>query len=403
MRVLRLLAVPVVLAAVRPVDAGVIVVSLQPGPGVDYTVLESALTVATAGDIVLVRPGVYTPMLFGSGFHVKAGVALVGDVGGEVRLQDRISIAAVPAAGFALVSGMNAEWLTHQGSQGLVLVDRSRLREGASVTGAASFVMHGSHLDGSEGVYIGHTFPGGPGLEVSSSNVRIYECFLKGGQAGGDEVYGIYWGGAGLLLYSGSVVAHATAFHGGKGADGFCTFSGPYPCYGGGIGGDGIDMPSGSVAWIGCTATAGPGGDALTSYCGTCPAGPSGLPIYPPGAAASTLPGHACGLIAPRVLREGQSASFGVKGTQGDLALLAVGTGPVDIALGALGVLHLASPTLVVLQTIPTTEVSQTFTLAELGPGVEGALAWMQAATIDPQGTVALGPLAATLLLDASL
>jgi len=104
-----------------------------------------------------------------------------------------------------------------------------------------------------------------------------------------------------------------------------------------------------------------------------------------------------------RYVREGQSASFGVKGTAGDFALLAVGSAPIDVELGMLGVLHLASPTLVVQQVIAGTQAATSFTLAELGAGVDGAVAWLQAATVDAQGQVALGPLAATLLLDSSL
>lgn len=423
------LACPVLLALAPLGSADVLAV-----PGTFATV-QAAVDAASPGDIVLVAPGNYAELVE---VHGK-GIALVAD-GGLVDLRG-LDVRNVPFGQSFVAQGLEADvpeavpgftpGLVARSNAGSLRFDDCTFRgdaghpgfvggpqqprdgtAGAQVINSDDVVFDDCVFAAGSGAWvIEEDFElvmtdGGPGLEVSNSDVVMMDCNALGGHGGSADdtvAYNGGRGGAGVLNREGGrVEIHGSSLVGGGGGSADC--DGFFPtCGSGGPGGDGVlqfDVDS-HVALRDNLYLPGEGG-----YHGNGSGqASSGDPSDLFGGTLTDHPATFRDFDASSPVREGQLLALDFAGEPGDgvlfFAALAPGYTPL---FWRQGVFLLTFPQVVSGLFLGTLPASGELNLDVLVPelGVDGFALHMQAA-FSAGGQALLGPAPTSVLLDAGL
>jgi hypothetical protein len=312
----------------------------------NFSDIASAVAAAPDGAVLLVGQGNY------SGFSISAkSISIFAVPGATVNVTQPISIVGIAVDQTVVLSGMHVETqypqltfdpeLSIDGCAGTVRVQSCSIkaydwdagfcpgpllagRAGARVTNSTRVGFTNCTITGGqgEGLYPDDVAtctpaaPGGPGVEIVSGSVAIYDSIATGGIGGGSKGT-IGHGGPGLELDSGTMFASASTFHGGTGGASYLEI--PMAC--GGTGGDGCAL-SGSATFyeVGCSFQ---GGSQGFFPCG----GHTGQPIS--GGSLTSLPGPARVMtIAPLVKGDLGAWSVNASGAAGDRDYLLASLSP---------------------------------------------------------------------------
>jgi hypothetical protein len=195
-----------------PAAASTWIVDDNGGAGVDFTDIPPALAGAQPGDVVVVRPGTYSP------FTLTAGVSILGDAGAIVN--GTANVTGVPGGPRAALVRLQMRALVVTGCAGPVIGDDLDVLPpsgtGVSVTGSADVRLR--RLDARFSSFN----PSGTAVVVQSSRVEITDSFVHG-PTGADQIgdcCGGYDGGPALRVGAGGIVHVArSTIRGGDGGD----------------------------------------------------------------------------------------------------------------------------------------------------------------------------------------
>lgn len=410
-------------AFVIAVPAAADVLVVQPGNPQAYPQIQAAVDAAVDGDVVLVKSGDYTTFQI-----VDEAITVVADTGAVVRVAGAVRVRGLAAARSVVLSGLEVtgefnafdaqrHGLLVRNCGGSVRVIDCTFR-GAVNANSSCQPAHGAYVELSQDVaferctLVGHgaDFVTGRGLETVGARVALHDSIVHGGDGGQNLQCAFGYadggdGGSGAFLGSGSFgFASRTEFQGGAGGAGtqFCSF----PCFYNGSGGHGVSLLTGSGAQFVEIDSIASGG--LRGACNTCFGACQGYCIGIDGGDWANSVVHVTGtgasLGAPRVVREGQTIQLDVHGTPGERVELRFSSRPAfGLHAGGRGVSLLSrrvDPFVADLGTLPASGVlSISWTVPDLGAGVNGTVIHAQAATIGAGAvTTFTGPAAITLL-----
>ena len=373
----------------HPIGAqSVHVVDLASGPGTDFTTLTAAIETASAGDILLVRPGIYDEpiALDGKALSIQADSGLVRVSGiclSNQAATDTVLVRGVEVRGGDVVCpGGSFRPVFLRDGTGVAWLENVRLTEFSSpgislasilIKDAGTLVL--THSE------IGSFLPNQPSesLLAVRSRVFAFDTELRGSPGFDDTI--------GLTLPTVGSVAVATqaglmALHGGSAV--------------GGRGGNSAIFPGAD------------GGPGLRTF-GASPevflrdiavAGGAGGVGVPNGAAAPAIDQQSGTILqssavhrsytASSPARDDESVTVTLDGLAGDQVWIAyaigAGTGSTIPQLDGYRVLQ-APLAFVSLGRMPTSgTLTRSFPLRDLGPGVEGAVVYTQAYFRDANG-----------------
>lgn len=337
-------------------QAGVLVVDDDGGPGVDHTTIQAAVDAALPGDTVLVRAGLYA----GFGIHHK-GVNVVAASGALVRVANEVAVRNLPAGEQVDLVGLVVD-ATSPYNRGLVASNNAGVIwvEGCELEGVPATSPGQWQLDGAQpGVYA-----------VDTAHVALIRCDVRGGRGWTlwDEAYepNASDGADALAATNSAVYVFEGTLTGGDGGSNYDTVSSD-----GGRGGDGVHFSGApSFGYVsGATLVGGRGGSAdesVWSGCGN--GGRGGHGIYSP--ATSELYHRGC-IFQPGVggAPGGASCSWGADGSD----------------VGPAGSVAVALPGVARHLSIQSPAVAGSTTLLE-AEGEPGDLCWAQVAPpLDPE------------------
>lgn len=419
-----------------PALADVRVVSSS-GP---FTTIQAALDASTDGDIVLVRPGTY------GGFSVPdRSLTVVADSGGAVNVNGSIAVPVLGVTHDVVLSGLRVTSvetadpyssypLRASNCSGSLRVQRCEFvatqptshchphADGALLQSCQDVVFVDTRLHGASNTF--NVLPGsgdsqraGSGLMALSSRLALYECELTGGPAGlvwenCDPSYG-YGSSAdngapgGHALYAVASFVHVahSILTGGRGGD-----ADTAGCGHGGNGGAGalVSAPLGLWA-LDVVAQGGAGGFGFAGPGFPC-AHHDGTPGVNWAPGPSTFAAPARRLDLPPLAREGDVVALALHGEPGDLVELFVApatgfrfsTSWRGVNVLARQVASGAIPA-AVLGVVPASGVLHvSWTIGELGTGVQGATLHVQPAFTSVTGRVTMGTPRALALVDGA-
>ena len=370
------------------------------GPDVDFTDIQPAVLASAAGDVILVRSGIYGPVTIGRSKTVQAddgavvrlhdpslplgGFPLLTiqnlDVGEEVYVRGLIvgasyfhpfgvpqeALRVTNSAGEVWLEDVHVEKVIHAVAQGIVV------RDSAGVTFSRCSVTSDFSFQKFSTVY-------GPGLESFASNVALFDTRIQAGIGGRQTP-----GADGVVVHGGTLYASGCQVLGGDGYDG--TSFDPE----GTDGGDGLVLDDGAVVRLqDCTVAGGSGGVAG-------PGGSSGVPgantVVSDGSLVP-VQGTSRSLVEASPVRAGTDAFVEtLRGQPGDLAYrlystdgqlaplyIAFEKAPLVLDLNLFGdVLGPVDPDGTLVQTAPS---------APMPAGVDGAVITTQASFLAADGT----------------
>lgn len=365
---LGLLALFAVVASSPSSFAGTHEVDDDGGHGV-FTSLQAAIDAAAPGDVVLVHPGTY------GGFDLAKPLSILGvedpDLFEQTRVNGHVTVSGIPAGATATLSSLIvAGMVSLTDNAGPIVLDR-----------LWSGTLRFARCDDVRAHRLWTLFGGSH--RISDSIVEIVESELLG--EGGDDCSCCNGGDghAGAIVDGSSLVHLArTTVAGGAGGDVGCS------AFAGGDGGAGLVIQPGAVVYVsGAGATVIRGGDGgLADDCSvdgaagtgawvaggvlvhseaqflhglSCKFEPPGLIVDSSGHASISLPSlPTMGFTGSAPA--GSSTQFDLRGPAGAPALIAFGTGAVQIPFGAapLGLLTSADAAVVVGQLDPASGVS---------------------------------------------
>jgi len=403
-----------------PLRADVLVVDASNGPGTDFTSLQAAADAAASGDMLLVRSGDYGGLLIDG-----KSLSVVADAGADVSVAFTAPMQMTELRNLApgqtvLLQGLSLRaipamptFFTYNGCfvhdcAGTVWLDDCVVEFGAPalrVQDCARVIVAGGSILGALSV----ESDAGAGLQVEDSNVVVAGSSVLGGD-GRDAGWGAFMtfigssAGAPGVSQSGpgSVVTLADCtVHGGAGGSGFWFFG--HNCGAPSDGGDGLVLAAefGPVARLAGTMPLG-GASGGSTQCGQTSS--PGLGVHTLGGSVMFLSGVPATLTAAGPAREGESLAVDIHGKAGDLAWVVLSTMPGGKFLySKQGELLLDPPfTAVTLGPLPAGGgLALTAHVPELGPGVEGLVAWAQVVTCGAGCVMGTG--SALVLLDAGL
>ncbi len=399
------------------------VVSVVPGPDVDFTSLSLAVAAAAPGDTLLVRSGLYEPVTLGK------GLAIVADAGASVTLDGDLSgvpavrVLNLPAGQSALLRGLTLRApdqpptstpfaLDLSNVAGVVTVESCTLLGGApTVRCVASGQLMFVHCSivGRAAFFDGlGVVPAGVAFEISSGFASAYECALTGGE-GMDGAPGVpnlapTAGREGLRLAGGTLLAGNGSITGGQGGDGLLVTL-PVPgCLPPADGAAGVVLsdPSALLRQHSAVLGGGPPGAAP----GGCPAGSTGPAFELAAGAIVSWPLDVPRTSSPAPVREGQTLAFTINGTPGAVLWLVWGTQAgssfLDGQGGSLGLTFPAN--ILVLGPLPGGgALPLSATIPPLPAALESATLFVQPAQCLPIVGCTLGTPISIVLLDAAL
>ncbi len=362
------------------------VVDFMGGPGSDFTDLSAAVQTAGDGDVLLVRPGLYTvwDTIDGRSLTI-AGDGPFVQVDGRLTVQNLAADQRVSLRGVTFQFPAQIELFNHDGVMWIEdSLIRADLYGGSGPYGAvyavdARLVVQNSHVIGSM-QYGFHAAPPTSGLYLVDSIAVLSGSSITGGE-GIDTVFPDLPGAAGLFLTGSTFFASGSFIQGGYGST--------QP------GGTGIEASSGAYVALRDTPVSGGAGS------------PGGSPLsVDPSSTVATVPGAAHALSSTPAPRVGESLVVSATGSPGDGVLLIVSTQPALAPLGPASMLLVnpAPPFLsVVLGTVPAGgTLDASFTVPALG-GAPAVALFLQDVYLDAAlAEVRFGPATAPLLLDAS-
>lgn len=198
------------------------------GPGVDFTDIPSAIAAATAGDMILVRTGLYGP------FTIDKGVCVIADTGHHPDLEEeQATISGIPSGQTAKLAGFDMLNLEVTNCDGIVIIDDCRVKE-AGETEALRILScnlvgfyRSEAISRDMGPDGGPSGGGGPYTNAgffSDSRIILSDSFLHGGD--GNAMYKSSGtdGEHGIIAYNCSLFVHATTVEGGRGGDAYDPF-----------------------------------------------------------------------------------------------------------------------------------------------------------------------------------
>ena len=184
------------------------------GPA-DFTQIADAVAAASPGDVLLVEPGLY------DAFNLDKRLSILGRTG--PTRPHVVLLSVVSAPGFTL-AGLDFEALQVAGVSGRGRIDDCRIGYAGD-----AYVHHALDVDGCSELVISRTavfgshhysnyYAGGAAARISTSNVALVKCDLKGAKGYDAQDSGEHGGpgGAGLTVAdAGRVLVIATPIKGG--------------------------------------------------------------------------------------------------------------------------------------------------------------------------------------------
>jgi hypothetical protein len=400
--------------------AGVIVVDPQGGHG-GGAQLQLAIGAAQSGDIILLRPGVYTDVdVFVPGGKL---ISIVADAGGAQVTLRRLTVAAPGLNATLLLRDLRLEPPQAIGTKGPGLEITATLGLDVSlwIEGCTAF---GNPVDpdGAGGL----PATPAPGILLPLLTRQVVVRCEATGSAGLDA--GVGWtgaigGGAGLQV-AGQAVVHECSFTGGAGGDG------PLVAPVGADGGHGLVIPFIYLSLMDCTLQGGDegaGNDASVKPGSGLSAGGAVFSLRGVVAQAGNVVGSGTpaadivstnlptifpavprGLELPGVVREGESTAVSVRGEAGDAVFAHVSLGATILNLPAKQgafVLATALPAPLFLGAItdPSGTLDVPFTMPDLPAGTDGGVLFVQAFMAPTVGGIVIGSGSGFVWLDATL
>ncbi len=293
----------------------VFVVAPALGPGVDFTIVQSAIDAASTGDTILVRAGSYDPFVVDGKGLVVVGEGRVDVVG--IQQRRGIDIRNVTANQSVVVRGF---WVSGLGT--LLRVDRC----------AGAVTVEDVRVDGVQDERLGTVtqsqqvtwtrcvlVSGTTGLFPVSSAVLITDAklFLFDSECRFRSIPQFGAGGAGIVVTRGDLYASSSTFAGSQGAPaqliGSQCFQPP------GDGGPAIELTDATsrAQLLDCVLIPGAAG----SFAVACPPANPGAPVAGLGS-AQFLTGFENALTTTSPMRGGQTANFTFQGVPGNTAVL---------------------------------------------------------------------------------
>ena len=351
-------AVVLALAALTPTAAGGVIVVALDGSG-DTNKLSIALDMASAGDVILVKPGTYVDFLSldPEAFHyIDRPITIVGDgpapLVGMMRVFDIEAGQEVVLRNLKIygpfLGAISLEKLGVRDCAGTVLVEDCSLvgvpgltpldaglaavdvRNSAGVTFTRCALTGGPGLSSQQfNPFYLDPSAGGPAVIVDGSRVALHHCTITGGVGGNDGLGAVHSapGGDALLIKEGAVVFAA----GGSITGGAASNGGAPELPAEAAGGDGAVI-SGSFSLLRLVGLAPHGGAGGTLSDAS--SGAAGQDLIAPPGSVESFPQVARGTSMPATLREGEVGTLGVSGAPGELGKIMFGLEPTYAPLG---------------------------------------------------------------------
>lgn len=411
------------------VRAGNVLVVDPSGAAGTHPEIQSAVSAASDGDVVLVKTGTYPTFTI-----ANKDVSVVADTGAVVQVTGTVRVMLLAATRCVLISGLditgaygttnNGHGLVASSNAGSVRVEHCVIhaapgtadfclrREGAFVETSADVAFAHSTIVGTDAASLFYV-TGGYGLRCVGSNVAVYDCTLRGGHGGNSStcsfmncayVYAVDTdgadGGIGLRIESSQIFVSRSSVGGGDGGNAL-----PNPNYGtyGGCGGAGAELVSATSSHRldGMLAGGAPG-----LSLGASPASPG--PVLAYGSAPfPLLAGTGRTLAASAVVRENNAIALTLSGQPNDAAGVLVSTrASHHEELAVNGVYLTAAPTngrFFPLGPVPGAgTLASSVTIGDLGPGVQARRFFVQSFHQEPGGRVVLGTPETVIVLDSA-
>jgi len=367
-------------ADVLIVDAG--------GAG-DYLTIGDAYAAATAGDVLLIRPGIYSGGIFdGTPVTIAAeDPALMPDI-------TTVDLRNMPAGSRVHCMGIEIRRFRTDECEASIRVEGCRVTDGAIVRDSSDCVFVRCLLEGDNG---GFTFAGTKGVLAFGSRVGFYDCEVRGGRGGNADasqfghVFRAGRGGHALHATSSDIYAMNTTFEGGDGGSGLPgnNYAGPG---GWGVWADAMTMNIHMTSIPFMEGGLGGGGGAPSLD-----GGPTNFPIDFLG-----LPSRE--LLLPSVIREVEANTWTILGRPGDRVFLASSDlgdyRYLPSAHGLLGLAFAGPPTVTFLGIIDgSSQLDLPMTAPVLPMGIDSQLIDHQIFIISDDDTRILGELSPQLVL----
>jgi hypothetical protein len=396
----------------------------------DFTNIQAAIDAAAPGDLILVKTGGY------AGFSLFAkSVDVIADSDALVQINGKVQIAALPVGSSTVLRGLQCtvpkgRVLVASNCLGSLWIDSCTLEgvlgdntnpfvegspHGADFLQCSNVILTRNTLIGGFGtktILGGMPVPGGSGVKLRSSTAVINDCTAVGGNA--PPVFFESWhgtrGGDGILAQQSTLWVGGFTSFGGKGGD--ADEGSDFTCGDAGDGGSGVYLDAGSPA---CklvlrdqVCTPGIQGQGL---CGL--PGKPGQPLTTkqfgpnPPHSVTLMPGEERQFWANSPVRMGSNARFYFQGSPGDIALAAVSTSQLPLALpGQALPLLVADLGYILPLNAPTAQGFSITTLPVpvLGLPIEGLTLTVQCAVVEAEtGQLQLAPGSALTLLAPGL
>lgn len=434
----------------------VLVVAGAPGPGVDFTDLQSAVDAAENADVLLIKSGVYPAPVI-----VTKSLTLIADQNASVLVlshgfdsasifppipapdpphppSDPFVISDLPSNGLVLLYGLEiivGAPLSLTNNSGSIWLERCTIRPGISFFPCTEFSRnsHGIEALNCDSVTLlsssikattsdRYELPAlqpRHGISAENSNLHIYDSLVAGGDGLGEEgdfpniLYPSSASGSGVSITGGSLYAAGTEFRGGDGCKGGNEEGGfgGYPCGDGGDGGIGLELNGAGLTYarfLDSLFTAGAGGAAGVhnpQLSSPCLEGSSGTPIVTNGNATEMLAGNTGQIIFDSPLRGGQSVMVSIEGDPSDFIVLLFGTSTFTAPIPDWnGILHVNPQLFRTLGLINATGVkSIQATTQSILPGGDPSLFYLQVLRYTQPGIWILDQPASMVIIDSSL
>lgn len=391
-----------------------LVVDAAGGPGADFTAIQPAVSAAAAGDLILVKAGTYAPFAVdGKALYLAAGAAGAVQVNGACAVRNvttgQVVLQGLRIAAFAPPDQPALE--VENCAAPVVLQECELLggRDALELQSAASLVaVRTNVLAASQSLPAPLDPPPGAGVDGRSSDLHLFDCLVRGGDAAPSAVaLGVPAadGAPAIDLRDGFTSASGTLMLGGRGGDATAGPGGPGPCQPAGDGGDGLRAtdtaaPGGAAVQLLDSAPAGGSGG---QGAGSCPQGAPGAGVLAPPGGLVLLDAAARSLSAPSPAPDESILPLAFAGLPGDQVLLLLS--PLVSAGQVAGLLGTAAVSPAGLLVVPAGSVPAGGELTlpvAVGP-VQGDFAALVAQPVfvelTPQGPRAVAGMPAVLLI----
>lgn len=343
-------------------------VAPNPGPGVDFVDLQSAIDAATDGDTIVVRAGDYADAIV-----IDKALRIVGHTGSTPPMGEDVTVAGLSVRGLqagkeVLVAGLELAGeevaLTLKNNLGSVWIEDCR---GVGSQGVGQLASAGYHPTGYRGIeaencaevvvlrsrfgggngwsqFVFPTFNTGAGgdggLFVDVDRLVVHGSDFYGGMGGStlndDDAWPGMPGGRGLVLRETDTFAMGCRMFGGDGGEGgeeWDLIFGVFHCGPGGDGGNGVRLVQSTLESASNQMMGGTGGFPFPGA--SCSQGESGLPLSIVTGALVDVPVAPFELELPATVNPGQVVNVAAEGPLGSFGWIWIGAGP-DVVVAPL-------------------------------------------------------------------